>query len=163
MIGYKTIEEFTLKECDAYLKRTDISEEDRQRTAQRKAYLSSLKPELVSELETNNESETNVPQKTIMELFPKYKFMPTSLRKYRGYAHLADYVCTNIVENTFQYVVFVKDRKFGICNYPKLFLKAKVMVPPIYDKLSWKKRNKILYAIKDGKEWLIDVYGNKLN
>lgn len=31
MLGFKIIEEFTLAECEEFLKRTDISDEERQR------------------------------------------------------------------------------------------------------------------------------------
>jgi len=65
MIGFKTIEEFTLAECEAYLQRNDISEQDRQRAEKRKEELLRL----ISEQ----------PQKSILEEFPEYGFKPTSL------------------------------------------------------------------------------------
>ena len=65
MKGFKTIEEFTLTECEEFLKRNDISEEDRQRAEKQKKKLLQPEPEQ--------------PQKSILEEFPEYEFMPTSL------------------------------------------------------------------------------------
>ena len=55
MLGFKTIEEFTLEECIAFLERTDISEEDRQSAEARKQYLLNLPPLPEPELEPSSE------------------------------------------------------------------------------------------------------------
>jgi hypothetical protein len=68
MIGFKTIEEFNLAECEDYLARTDISSGERQRAEKRKAYLISLK----------DEDEPHVTSsKSIIKEFPEYNFIPT--------------------------------------------------------------------------------------
>ena len=54
--------------------------------------------------------------------------------------------------------IFVKNRKFGVLR-KGLY---KVFVPAEYDKLSWRGK-KILDAEKDGRHFIIDIYGNELN
>lgn len=54
--------------------------------------------------------------------------------------------------------IFVKNRKFGVLR-KGLY---KVFAPAEYDKLSWRGKN-ILDAEKDGRHFVIDVYGNELN
>lgn len=76
MIGFKTIEEFTLAECNAYLVRTDISEADRQRALNQRNYLIGQMPPTPK---TPTLSQTPPQPKTIIEMFPEYGFKPTSL------------------------------------------------------------------------------------
>lgn len=68
MLGFKTIEEFTLEECIAFLERTDISEEDRQCAEKRKEYLMHMPP-----------PSPPPPEKTIIERFPEFEFTPSSV------------------------------------------------------------------------------------
>lgn len=76
MLGYKTIEdieEFTLAECEAFLKRNDISEEDRQRAEKRRDFLiAPPKPSV-------HHDTPNIPVENIMDRFSEYKFVPSSL------------------------------------------------------------------------------------
>ena len=77
MHGFKTIEEFTLEECEAFLKRNDISGEDRQRVEERMKWL------LDHPSETPRQPEPPQPEpperpKTIAEQFPEYRFVLTS-------------------------------------------------------------------------------------
>ena len=76
MIGFKTIEEFTLAECDAYLVRTDISEADRQHALNQRNYLIGQMPPTPK---TPTIPQTPPQSKTIIEMFPEYGFKPTSL------------------------------------------------------------------------------------
>lgn len=66
MLGFKTIEQFTPAECDEFLKRTDIGDADRRRAEERRNFLL---------------HQPQPAQKTILELFPEYGFMPTSVVK----------------------------------------------------------------------------------
>ena len=68
MIGYKTIEEFTLEECIAFLKRTDINEEERKCAENRMEYLTHMPP-----------PPPPPPEKTIIERFPEFEFTPSSV------------------------------------------------------------------------------------
>lgn len=69
MHGFKTIEEFTLEECEAFLKRNDISDEDRRRVEKRKDWL------LAHPSETQLKPEPPQRPKTIAEEFPEYGFV----------------------------------------------------------------------------------------
>ena len=65
MKGYKLIEEFTLAECEEYLKRKDISEEDRQRAERRKTQLITV---------TSNHPVQRTPM-TVIDRFPNIRFV----------------------------------------------------------------------------------------
>lgn len=65
MLGFKTIEEFTLVECDDFLQREDISDDARQRAIRRKNEL------IVCE---DSEPPVDKPQ-TVMERFPDIRFV----------------------------------------------------------------------------------------
>ena len=123
-----------------------------------KLQIEDMEQEQQVEQRVNNGTLTP-PKETIMEKYPEYKFMPVSIcNGVRGLVEFADYVCTNYV-----YTMFVKNRKFGVMENGGLFSGYKVIIPAEYDKLTWKKRNNILIAEKDGKQFLIDIYGNILN
>lgn len=53
---------------------------------------------------------------------------------------------------------FVKNGKFGVLGF-----NLKILIPAKYDKLTWKTKNKILIAEKNGESFLIDIKGNRLN
>ena len=71
MHGFKTIEEFTLEECEAFLKRNDISGEDRRQAECRKAQL----------LAREKPPKPNSP-KNVMERFPDIKFVHNPKRNF---------------------------------------------------------------------------------
>ena len=75
MHGFKTIEEFTLEECEAFLKRNDISDEDRRQVKERMEWL------LSHPWETPGQPKAPQRQKTIAEEFPEYRFVLTSTLK----------------------------------------------------------------------------------
>ena len=79
MHGFKTIEEFTLEECEAFLKRNDISDEDRRRVKERMEWL------LAHPWETPGQPKAPQRQKTIAEEFPEYRFVLTSTLKEKKY------------------------------------------------------------------------------
>lgn len=86
MLGIKTIEEFTLEECEAFLKREDISKDERQGAEKRKNWL-------LSHMPPPPPPQPEPRKKTIMEEFPEYDFRPTSLLvgkaiKDKGYAKM---------------------------------------------------------------------------
>lgn len=59
------------------------------------------------------------------------------------------------------YVFFARGtrdlHKFGLFDVQKI----KIQLQPIYDKLEWVEKGKILSATKDGKNFIIDVNGNQ--
>ena len=82
----------------------------------------------------------------------------------------ADYLATNrkllanSLRDTKQF--FVKNRKFGLITTSsrlKDAMSSKILIPAEYDKLSWKEKNRILVAEKNGETFLIDIFGNRLS
>lgn len=67
---------------------------------------------------------------------------------------IADYV-----QKKRGYILFVKDGKFGVMNN----YNNKILVPALYDKLTWFKKKKILIAELSDEQFLIDIHNNKLN
>lgn len=65
MLGFKTIEEFDLQECEAFLKRVDVSEEERQRAERRKTQLIKV---------ASNHPVQRTPM-TVIDRFPNTKFV----------------------------------------------------------------------------------------
>lgn len=65
MLGFKTIEEFTLTECDVFIQRADIGESERQRAICRKNQLIACK---------KPEQHIDMPQ-TVIERIPNIKFV----------------------------------------------------------------------------------------
>ena len=53
---------------------------------------------------------------------------------------------------------FVKDGKFGLVNG----FDFKILIPALYDKLSWNQKNEILRASLNGQSFLIDINNNRL-
>lgn len=71
---------------------------------------------------------------------------------------IADYIPRNKrVGKCKRRMIFVKDRKFGVLK--KGF--NKILAPAEYDKLTWRDTN-TLYAEKNKRRFLIDIYGNEL-
>ncbi len=69
---------------------------------------------------------------------------------------IADYIQdANTSEN---YLFIVKDKKFGLYNQKK----RKIQIEAKYDCLSWKQKDMILSAMKDGKSLTIDINNNAL-
>ena len=223
MLGYKTIEEFTLEECIAFLERTDISEEYRQRAEARKQYLLNLPPLPEPEPEPSSEGVVVTDNPCIMDEFPEFGFKPISKiignkpPKKRcginaicfGYVFLllsvsvfcmgirfeeplaligcillcigvgllisgyytrknyvpinavADYYSTKGCPDNSNYIVYVKNRKFGVMVFlgtTKEFVR--VILPADYDKLEWQTYT-LLFGQKEGKTMLVDVEGKK--
>lgn len=73
MIGFKPIEDFTLKECEDFLRRDDISAEERQRAETRR-----------DELKKSAQEAAEANRKTIMDEFPEYSFKPVTLLSDKG-------------------------------------------------------------------------------
>jgi hypothetical protein len=54
--------------------------------------------------------------------------------------------------------VFLKDMKFGVI---KLW-SCRVVIPPTYNYMEWETYGKVLRVKKDGRAFLIDIYGNEV-
>ena len=67
-----------------------------------------------------------------------------------------DYVQKNTNK---QYVVVVKDQKFGLYNTKRHSLCIKCL----YDSIDWNKDGETLLVSVDGENYVIDIYGNKLS
>ena len=186
MRGFKTIEEFTLTECEEFLKRNDISEEDRQRAEKRRDVL-------IANQETV--SSPDVSMENMMDKFPEYKFIPSALaplqrkdpakyyyrnawplllcwiipgvlffvissqvkKKGQVLTDIADYISTSRTGVKWNYAIFARNRKFGLVNGIN-----QIIIPAEYDKLWWASRQGFLFAEKEGKCLLFDRLGNKL-
>ena len=68
-------------------------------------------------------------------------------------ASIADYI-----QSKKGITIFVRDSKWGILNNRN----HKVLVPAVYDKLSWLQMKKTLRAYKDGETYVIDINNNRL-
>lgn len=83
MIGFKIIEEFTLEDCESFLNRKDISQEERQQAERRRNYLQYLQDrnaeDLYDDVVPESGSRPVSRPKTIMEEFPEYGFVPTTI------------------------------------------------------------------------------------
>lgn len=189
MLGFKTIEQMTLNECEEYLNRTDISEEERNRAEQRMS-------ELISITATTHEESFSVSspvyKESIVEKFPEYGFTPVSLipgaSKHPAIQLKIGLCLLPIVFVSIPFIVMgVYAKKHGnalidvadyiatekICGFCRFFIKNKkfgvlgqcnsIIIPAEYDKLSWWKGNQILEAVKDGRRFLIDIKGNELD
>ena len=102
MLGYKTIEEFTLEECETFLGRTDISEENRQCAQKRKEYLMHMPP-----------PPPPPPEKTIIERFPEFDFSPTERESVGKWFYFAEMV-VGLILSCFGIVYFVSSDFSGI-------------------------------------------------
>lgn len=82
----------------------------------------------------------------------------TSKRAKNGHAlnEVADYISIKWYGR--KYLIFVKNRKFGVLTDFNM-----IQIPAEYDKLSWKEKNRILVAEKNGETFLIDIFGNRLS
>ncbi len=76
MLGYKTIEEFDLQECEAFLNRADVSEEDRQRAERRKTQL------IVSKQKAARNNPVQRTPMTVIDRFPNIKFVMNPKRHF---------------------------------------------------------------------------------
>ena len=106
MHGFKTIEEFTLEECEAFLKRNDISSEDRRRVKERMGWL------LAHPWETPGQPKAPQRQKTIAEEFPEYRFVLTSTLKEKKYGLFLNgrfYIILGVLlEVLFSFIILVE-------------------------------------------------------
>lgn len=76
---------------------------------------------------------------------------------------VADYIqCKGKCQIRYPYAFFVKDHKFGLIVL-KIGGEIKVLIPAIYDKLSWKEKGKILIVERNNQTYMIDIYGNRLS
>lgn len=81
----------------------------------------------------------------------------------RQLTEIADYVSLKKTQQfTHRNTFFVKNRKFGIMRW-NLYNEIIVQISAEYDKLSWKEKNRILVAEKNGETFLIDIFGNRLS
>ena len=181
----------TLNECEEYLNRTDISEEERYRVEQRMS-------ELISITATTHEESFSVSspdyKESIVEKFPEYGFTPVSLI-YGASRHPAKLLKIGLWLLPIVYVSiplilmgayakkhgnalidvadYIATKKRGRCGGCRFFIKNKkfgvlgycnsIVIPAEYDKLLWWKGHQILEAVKDDRRFLIDIKGNELD
>lgn len=90
-------------------------------------------------------------------LFKKVLYMPRDSKG--GYKKLVKEVDYLSGERGFrQLCIFLKDMKFGVI---KLW-SCCVVIPPTYSFMEWEIYGKILRVKKDGRAFLIDIYGNEV-
>lgn len=68
-------------------------------------------------------------------------------------SHIADYI-----QSTKGKTICVKDGRFGVLNN----FNNHLIIPTIYDKLSWTQKDKLLRAELKGEVFLIDIHNNRL-
>lgn len=80
------------------------------------------------------------------------------LKFYADYVQKYSYWGIFRKKKTPKYVFFIKDNKFGILDvaHYKVYLSAR------YDYLEWREKKKYLNATLDGRNYIIDIYGNEL-
>ena len=86
----------------------------------------------------------------LWKAFPNYYVKKKLLRE-------AEYIQQNLSVNN-GYVFIIKNYKFGIYNTKK----NKVQIPAEYDLLSWVTEGKILNVQHNGRQYIMDIYGNEL-
>jgi hypothetical protein len=86
----------------------------------------------------------------LWKAFPNYYVKKKLLRE-------AEYIQQNLSVNN-GYVFIIKNYKFGIYNTKK----NKVQIPAEYDLLSWVTEGEILNVQHNGRQYIMDIYGNEL-
>ena len=69
----------------------------------------------------------------------------------------ADYIQLDFV-NDDDYIFIVKNKKFGVYSVRRY----EIQLPAIYDWLSWKIEGQILNVQQNGRQYIMDIYGNEL-
>ena len=69
----------------------------------------------------------------------------------------ADYIQLDFV-NDDDYAFIVKNKKFGVYSVRRY----EIQLPAIYDWLSWKIEGQILNVRQNGRQYIMDIYGNEL-
>ena len=69
----------------------------------------------------------------------------------------ADYIQLDFV-NDDDYTFIVKNKKFGVYSVRRY----EIQLPAIYDWLSWKIEGQILNVRQNGRQYIMDIYGNEL-
>ena len=69
----------------------------------------------------------------------------------------ADYIQLDFV-NDDDYIFIVKNKKFGVYSVRRY----EIQLPAIYDWLSWKIEGQILNVRQNGRQYIMDIYGNEL-
>ena len=69
----------------------------------------------------------------------------------------ADYIQLDFV-NDDDYTFIVKNKKFGVYSVRRY----EIQLPAIYDWLSWKIEGQILNVQQNGRQYIMDIYGNEL-
>ena len=60
--------------------------------------------------------------------------------------------------NDDDYIFIVKNKKFGVYSVRRY----EIQLPAIYDWLSWKIEGQILNVQQNGRQYIMDIYGNEL-
>ena len=68
-----------------------------------------------------------------------------------------DYIQLDFV-NDDDYAFIVKNKKFGVYSVRRY----EIQLPAIYDWLSWKIEGQILNVRQNGRQYIMDIYGNEL-
>lgn len=68
----------------------------------------------------------------------------------------ADYIQLNFVNDDYAFIV--KNKKFGVYSVRGY----EIQLPAIYDWLSWKIEGQILNVRQNGRQYIMDIYGNEL-
>lgn len=87
----------------------------------------------------------------------EYLLSPNHYRKRKKRLFEYDYI-QSYTSRREQYVFIVKNQQFGLYDVKRI----KIQLMPDYELLSWKTKGEILNATKNGRQFLIDVYGNEL-
>lgn len=65
---------------------------------------------------------------------------------------------SDYIQSTTGKTICVKEGKFGVLNN----FNNKLIIPTMYDKLTWAKKDQLLRAELKGKSFLIDIHNNRL-
>ena len=68
----------------------------------------------------------------------------------------ADYIQLDFVNDDYAFIV--KNKKFGVYSVRRY----EIQLPAIYDWLSWKIEGQILNVQQNGRQYIMDIYGNEL-
>lgn len=68
----------------------------------------------------------------------------------------ADYIQLDFVNDDYAFIV--KNKKFGVYSVRRY----EIQLPAIYDWLSWKIEGQILNVRQNGRQYIMDIYGNEL-
>lgn len=65
---------------------------------------------------------------------------------------------SDYIQSTTGKTICVKEGKFGVLNN----FNNKLIIPTMYDKLTWAKKDQLLRAELKGESFLIDIHNNRL-